>query len=85
MRERLIRVVTSVGVTEARCKFCRDRILWVTRASAPGRPARALPFNRPRPWPLEVDETESGLVIETWPASALHLGTCQGDRSRGRR
>lgn len=75
--ERLIPVVTSVGVREGRCKYCHDRVLWVTRASTPGQPARGLPFNR-RPWPLRTERNdETGLVVEYWPAAELHFATCR--------
>lgn len=76
--ERLIPVVTSVGVQEGRCRTCGQRILWATRASTPGRPAKTLPWTPPRPWPLRSDRNdETGLVIEYWPAGSLHFATCK--------
>jgi hypothetical protein len=76
MRPRLITIVDR-GISRGRCKFCRAPILWVTTASRPGSPARTLPFDLPRPWPLSTDRNDdTGLAFETWPASALHFATC---------
>lgn len=77
MTERTVQVVSSIPVKEGRCKYCRARILFAMRASRPGHPAMLLPFDPPRPWPLShVRNDETGLVIETWPAAALHFTTC---------
>lgn len=77
MRSRLITIVDR-GITRGRCKFCGAAILWVTTASRPGCPARTLPFDLPRPWPLSTDRSdETGLAFEVWPASALHFATCR--------
>lgn len=81
--DRLITVITSVGVKQGRCRDCRDPILFAMRASRPGHPAKLLPWNRPRPWPLSTTRNdETGLVCEVWPASALHFTTCRLKRDR---
>lgn len=74
------RTVTVVAgtVKDGTCRYCHDRILWATTASAKGRPAKTLPFNRPRPWSLsEQRNDETGVSFEVWPADALHFTTCR--------
>jgi len=75
-RSRLICVVTA-GISEARCKYCRDRIVWATTASQRGKPSRTLPFTWPRPFPLRQERNdETGIGFEYWPAEKLHFVTC---------
>lgn len=77
MRSHTITVVAS-NAKEGRCRYCRERILWVTTASEPRRPARTLPFNVPRPIPLSVRRNdESGIVFEVWSSASLHTETCR--------
>lgn len=73
---RLVGIV-ALGITEARCKYCRDRILWVTTASEPGKPSRTLPFTYPRPFPVRVETNAAGIRFEYWPRESLHLLTCR--------
>jgi hypothetical protein len=78
--------VATVGLRDGRCKYCGDRILWVTTASTPGKPSRVLPFSWPRPYPLrhEVND-ETGVGFEYWPTEKLHLVTCARREQRPRR
>lgn len=73
---RLVGIV-ALGITEARCKYCRERILWVTTASEPGKPSRTLPFTYPRPFPVRVETNAAGIQFEYWPRESLHLLTCR--------
>lgn len=73
---RVIGIVAS-SVTRGRCRYCQQPIVWAITESKPGRPARTLPFDAPRPWPLsETRNDETGVVFEYWPTMALHLRTC---------
>lgn len=75
--------VCTLGIEEGRCKYCRDRILWATTASAPGKPARTLPFTWPRPWPISAERNdETGLDFEVWPREKLHFTTCARQPAR---
>ncbi|MGE0450876.1 MAG: hypothetical protein AB7Q29_14985 [Vicinamibacterales bacterium] len=76
MHDRPLTVVAG-SAREARCRRCRARILWVTRAAGPGLPARALPFDAPAPLPLRVERTDRGVVFEVWPRLALHFDACE--------
>lgn len=76
MSGRTVTIVAST-VQPGTCRYCRAHILWATRASQPGAPAKTLPFNRPRPWPLSTTRNdETGLTFEVWPAEALHFVSC---------
>lgn len=81
---RSIWVVVS-GAERARCKWCRDQILWVTSASRPGARAKALAFNVPAPQALERRRNdETRVVFESWPLAALHAITCRARPRKGR-
>jgi hypothetical protein len=78
VRDRTIMVVSSVEMGRGKCRYCGAPVLWVTTASQPGRPARTLPFDPPRPWPLRTDRNDdTGVAFEVWPTSALHFASCK--------
>lgn len=84
MLTRLI-TVTTRGMQRSRCRDCRQPILWVTTQSRPRHPAKRLPFNLPRPFPLRTERNEeTGVEFEVWPAIALHFRTCQAGRREAR-
>lgn len=77
MHARTLTIVAST-IKDGRCRYCHDPIIWATTASEPGRIAKTLPFNRPRPFPLRTERNdEIGLVFEVWPSAALHFTTCK--------
>lgn len=81
--ERLLPVVTSIGVNPGRCKYCGQRIYWATLARmGHGRPARVMPWNS-KPIPARTERNdETRTVIEYWPAGELHFKTCQEQPDR---
>lgn len=79
--------VVPGGRSEGTCKYCHQRILWVTIArQGPGRPARVLPFDRAPSFEeraalqLEQGTTDGdqapGVRLEAWPEALLHRNSC---------
>lgn len=86
MASRIVAVVTSIGVLDVTCRRCGVPILLAMRASQPGKPAKWLPFDRPRPWPLSsVRNDETGIVIEHWSTEKLHFVTCAAPKPKPKR
>lgn len=80
--QRLI-CVSTLGISEGRCKYCGDRLVWANTASEKGKPSRTLPFTWPRPWPIRAEVNgETGIGFEWWATEKLHFVTCTAKPTR---